>query len=129
MNHSNNYFQKGVVILVVTMLLAIPNMQVYSSVGSYRLLSQAVNANNYYNIHTEKKDFRNLPAIASVALTGGIIIVSLAVSASIATTGFGMMDDGHGVFSGYGNIINPALEPNPLNKNYAKHNFSEFDNS
>ena len=118
MNHSNNYFQKGVIILVATMLLTIPSLRVYSSVGSYQLSSQAVNANNYYNIHAEKKGFRNIPALLSIALTGGIVIVSVAASVSVS-----QLDDDYGDF-----IITPALEPNPINKNYAKHDFSEFDN-
>ena len=106
MNHSNNYFKKGVIILVATMLLTIPSLRVYSSVGSYQLSSQAVNANNYYNIHTEKKGFRNLPAIAAVALTGGIIIVSLAASLSAS-----QLNDEDYVDYEYGDfIINPALE-------------------
>ena len=117
MNHSNNYFQKGVIILVATMLLTIPSLRVYSSVGSYQLSSQAVDANNYY-IHTEKKGFRNLPAVAAVALTGAIVIVSITASISMST--LEQMDSF---------IINPALEPNPLNKKYAKHDFSEFDNN
>ena len=77
MKKSINFFQKGVIILVATMLLTIPNLRVYSSVGSYQLSSQAVNANNYYNIHTGKKGFRNIPALLAVALTGGIVIVSV----------------------------------------------------
>ena len=116
MNHSNNYFQKGVIILVATMLLTIPSLHVYSSVGSYQLSSQAVNA-NYYIIHTEKKGFRNLPAIASVALTGGIVIVSFAVSVLVSES---HADDAYSPF-----IINPALEHNSLNEKY---DFSEFDN-
>ena len=126
MNHSNNYFKKGVIILVATMLLTIPSLRVYSSVGSYQLSSQAVDANNYYNIHTEKKGFRNLPAVAAVALTGAIIMVSIAASASVSQLQQSQshMDDSYGDF-----IINPALEPNPLNENYAKHDFSEFDNN
>ena len=124
MNHSNNYFQKGVVILVATMLLTIQSLRVYSSVGSYQLSSQAVDANNYYNIHTEKKGFRNLPAVASVVLTGAIIIVSIAASVSVS-----QLNDEDYVDYEYGDfIINPALEHNSLNENYAKYDFSEFDN-
>ena len=120
MNHSNNYFQKGVIILVATMLLTIPSLRVYSFVGSYQLLSQAINANNYYNIHAEKKGFRNLPAIVAVTLTVGIIVASAVVSAAVSSS----IDESYAPF-----IINLALEPNPLNENYAKHDFSEFDNN
>ena len=121
MNHSINYFQKGVIILVATMLLTIPNLRVYSSVGSYQLSSQAVNANNYYNIHAEKKGVRNLPAVASVVLTGAIVVTSIAVVVSVSQFQQSQID-----YCGF--IINPALEPNPLNENYEKHDFSEFDN-
>ena len=119
MKKSINFFQKGVVILVATMLLTIPNLRVYSSVGSYQLSSQAVNANNYYNIHTEKKGVRNLPAVVAVTLTVGIIVASAVVSAAVSSS----IDESYAPF-----IINPALEPNPLNENYEKHDFSKFDN-
>ena len=44
----NNYFQKATAILVVFMLLVIPNLHVYSSIGSYQTDSPAVIANKAF---------------------------------------------------------------------------------
>ena len=117
MKKSINFFQKGVIILVATMLLTIPSLRVYSFVGSYQLSSQAINANNYYNIHTEK-DFFNLPAVIAVTATIGILVASAVVSVSIS-----QLDNDYAPF-----IINPVLEHNSLNENYTKNDFSKFDN-
>ena len=53
MNHFNNYFKKGVVILVMIMLIlmSIPNMLVCSAVGSYKTYSTAIIANKFYTHH------------------------------------------------------------------------------
>ena len=40
-----NNLKKGVLILVAFMLLVIPNLHVYSSIGSYRIVSQSITAN------------------------------------------------------------------------------------
>ena len=128
MNHSNNYFQKGVIILVATMLLTIQSLRVYSFVGSYQLSSQGVDANNYYNIHTKKKDFFNMPAIIVVTAVIGIIAASAAVSLAVTELHLQQHLQGHMDETDNYGIINPALEHNSLNEKYVKHDFSEFDN-
>ena len=128
MKKSINFFQKGVVILVATMLLTIPSLRVYSSVGSYQLSSQAVNANNYYNIHTGKKGIRNLPAIIAITAAIGIIAASAAVSLAVTELHLQQHLQGHMDETDNYGIINPVLEHNSLNENYTKNDFSKFDN-
>ena len=45
MKQVNNYLKKGALILVAFMLLVIPNLHVYSSIGSYQIASSAIIAN------------------------------------------------------------------------------------
>ena len=45
MKQINNYLKKGALILVAFMLLVIPNLHVYSSIGSYQIASSAIIAN------------------------------------------------------------------------------------
>ena len=128
MKKSINFFQKGVIILVATMLLTIPSLRVYSFVGSYQLSSQAVNANNYYNIHTGKKGIRNLPAIIAITAAIGIIAASAAVSLAVTELHLQQHLQGHMDETDNYGIINPVLEHNSLNENYTKNDFSKFDN-
>ena len=51
MNHLNNLFQKGIVILVTAMALTIPNLRRHSIIGNYHTSSMALNANAHYKIH------------------------------------------------------------------------------
>ena len=53
MYQSNNYFKNGALVLVVVMLITVPNLNVYSSIGSYQVYSQAISANTNY----KKKSF------------------------------------------------------------------------
>ena len=122
MKKSINFFQKGVIILVATMLLTIPSLRVYSFVGSYQLSSQAVNANNYYNIHTGKKGIRNLPAVACLATAA--IILSAALVVCLVENNINIAQ-GDIQNQNIGNITNPM---NTFEENYRKHDFSEFDN-
>ena len=48
MKQVNNYLKKGTLILAIIMLLAIPNLPVYSSIGSYQTSSSAITANKNY---------------------------------------------------------------------------------
>ena len=48
MKQVNNYLKNGALIFVVFMLLAIPNLHVYSTIGSYQTSSSAITANKNY---------------------------------------------------------------------------------
>ena len=112
MMHQSNYFQKATVVFVVTILLIIPNLSVYSFVGQYQISSLAITVNNHFIGINEYS--LNMPAIASVALTGGIIIISLALTAAF-------MDENYGYSS-----VN-RYSSNDFS-DYIKYDFSEFDN-
>ena len=116
MKQVNNYLKNGVLILVAGMLLAIPSLNVYSSIGSYQSSSSAIVVNVDYKKHSHvigkallapfdlygmsKEEFMELAAILADQDTP---------IANISTT------------CGY----------HPLSlktKNYAKYDFSGFDN-
>ena len=49
MKKINNYLKKGIISFVpIIMLLVIPNLDVYSSIGSYQSASRAITANKNY---------------------------------------------------------------------------------
>ena len=121
MNHLNNYSQikplKSIVfVLVIVMLIGIPNLHVYSSIGSYKTHSPAIMANVRCN-SSSKENSLNFPAIgvvvASVAIITGISVICVALNGLDSEDG-----------SVYGSI------PPPIStfENYGKHDFSEFDN-
>ena len=124
MNHSNNHFQKGIVILVVTMLLAIPNMRVYSAIGGYQSSSTAIMANNFYKHSCLTKNIRPVSLAASIvfafAIAGSVAGAAL-LGAGVGSIGtvVAMKAAGIGTFS---------LGSKNLDAHYAKHDFSQFDN-
>ena len=121
MNHLNNHFQKGIVILVVTMLLAIPNMRVYSAIGGYQSSSTAIMANNFYKHSCLTKNIR--PYVSLVAVLGFAFAIagSVILGAGVGSIGtvVAMKAAGIGTFS---------LGSKNLDAHYAKHDFSQFDN-
>ena len=48
MNQLNNYLKNGALILVAVMLITVPNLNVYSSIGSYKIVSSAIVANKVH---------------------------------------------------------------------------------
>ena len=109
MNYSNNYFQKGIVILVATTLLTIPNLQVFSSIGSYQTSSRAITVNNSYHDHS-LNPLKDKPFMLSICVSS---LIDLAViSYSVATF-----------------VVNSGnVQTGFPDENYAKYDFSKFDN-
>ena len=116
MKQSNNYFQKIALALVASILILIPNLNVYSSVGSYRTSSPGISANNHFLLSDE-----NDPPNVSIAPAAAIAVVAFFL-ASVAVAGL------------LGAIVakGTGLEFYPKNKiihsDYKKYDFSEFDN-
>ena len=99
-----NCIQKGAIALVATMLLVIPNMSVYSSVGSYQGLSQAaVRANES---HKQANPIANVAWITSFICFGPGLVAAYLVNKSLM-----------------GGITNSLSD-----QNYEKNDFSQFDN-
>ena len=111
--HLNNHVQKGAIILVTAMLLSAPNLYVYSSVGNYQTSSSAITANNYYPKLTHGVEKPSFPGLIDMVAFGGIIIGVMGV-AVIASSRF--------------TSIQPTFLYIVIDDNYAKHDFSEFDN-
>ena len=116
MNYLNNYFQKGVVAFIIMMLLVIPNMRGYSSIGSYQSSSPAILANSIYDRHTEKKTF--LAAVASVVIT--CIAISAAGAYAVAVSLHDIEDREY--------VLPPILASKTFNEDYMKYDFAQFDN-
>ena len=110
MKYPNNYFQKVAVILVVSMLLAVLNLRVYSSVGSYQHYSMAITVSNNNECFSAVKERTWLTIVA--VYMGIITVVSVAGAVAAAVTVHGKSS------SSYKNVTS----------NYAKYDFSEFDN-
>ena len=77
MNQLNNLFQKGIVILVTTMALTIPNLRRHSIIGNYHTSSMALKVNAHYKIHTLSEE---KPILLSELMVGPIIAVSVAIA-------------------------------------------------
>ena len=114
MNHLSNYFQKAAVILVIVIALIIPNMRVYSFVGKYEVSSSAIAANNHYSQNSLQVEKPIAPAIVSVLLVAVIIGSGLAV---------GLTEN-----QKHQGGVNPILSFRSSDKEYASHDFSQFDN-
>ena len=125
MNQLNNFFQKGIVILVTAMALTIPNLRRHSIIGNYHTSSIALKANAHYKIHTlwaEEKPILLLELMAGPVIAAAVvasIIEFAAVSAYLiapvaatAAIGFGIQKE------------KIHLKCN----HYVKNDFSLFDN-
>ena len=126
MKKLNHYFQKVslksiVLILVATMLLTIPRMNVYSAIGDYQITSTAITANNNFQLYKYDKEKPVAPAIAGafvlMAIGGFAIVGAAAVGLNYALGGFRVRDDReqHPIY--------------PDHINYSKYDFSQFDNT
>ena len=126
MKKLNHYFQKVslksiVLILVATMLLTIPRMNVYSAIGNYQKSSMAITANNNFQLYKNDKEKPVAPAIAGtfvlMAIGGLVIVGAVAVGLNYALGGFRVRDDReqHPIY--------------PDHINYSKYDFSQFDNT
>ena len=103
----NHFLQKIAIALVVAMCLAIPNLKVYSFFGNYGTASQSITINESHVQHQ------------AISQKKGISKQSFA---------FGFMSGFYGVVTylttGHKLQTNYAL----ADSNYAKYDFSQFDN-
>ena len=117
MNQLNNYFKNGALILVVVMLITIPNLHVYSSIGSYQIVSSAITANKKNNTDITKKETEaTITVIQQLAeITGRAALPNYVVLLSLQARGL----------LGHGKLFCPKKHNT---KTYAKYDFSGFDN-
>ena len=114
----NNYFKKVIVVFVVVILLTTYNMNVYSSIGSYQIKSQAITANTFY-----KKDLHSYCFTERQAIFDDSMAEILKSQAEYTKKALQELAD-------YINN-NSTSRTHPLSfktKNYAKYDFSGFDN-
>ena len=126
MKKLNHYFQKVslksiVLILVTTMLLTIPRMNVYSVIGNYQKSSMAITANNNFQLHKDDKE----KPVAPAAIIGALVFISIGAVAAIAAGFAGLVyivvTD---IYTDY-RVQHPIY---PDHINYSKYDFSQFDN-
>ena len=122
-NHLNNYLKKGVLVIVVFMLLTIPNMNVYSFIGSYQNSSPAITANNNYKVSygVEKPVF----ITAAVAIGVGALVSFLVFNSLVSIASLALLSSAAATDSIFANSI---LTYNYFDENYAPYDFSQFDN-
>jgi hypothetical protein len=112
MNKIKKTSRNGVLILVTVMLLTIPNMPVYSAVGSYQSNSMALVANKDYNATAMASDKAIWPAVLAVAAGVGLAVVGAV-----------------GFIDGWNSIhAELSLASLDFENNYDKYDFSKFDN-
>ena len=128
MEQVNNYLKKGALILVVVMLLVIPSLHVYSSIGSHQIVSSAITANKNHQIlniadHWFKNNKLLSEADCSYLLAIGLIqdetMRQAAIWSAVNLLGCVLKaqeTQGHSLASKY------------VAKNYTKYDFSGFDN-
>ena len=111
MNHFKNHFQKVCIALVVIMIMVIPNLHVYSSIGNYQISSQAITANNDYKKCSKPIEKPSVLIgglgwgfVGTVAVFASALALTIAVSTS----------------------LNSVFLKN--NQDYAAYDFSQFDN-
>ena len=111
MNQLNNYLKNGALILVAVMLITVPNLNVYSSIGSYKIASSAIVANKIHQPFPVS-DYANIEnMLGPFALT----IEGLEATAARALMGLPSSEVG-------------CYPTRSISKNYAKYDFSGFDN-
>ena len=110
------YFQKRAIVLVGAMLLTITNLNVYSSVGSYQMHSQAIDANAGYRKGIYPT--RNVPTYLLADLVQNYVIDLPTYNAMPIEAYYFLFDDSTASSNSFLSI----------EKNYAKYDFSGFDN-
>ena len=123
MINSKNYFQKAAVILIALMLLSIPNLHVYSSVGSYQTISNAIKANTNYKQYLHSIEEQRLVAIFYHPTTCNILGISGDVVELIVNN---VLSLNHNNVGDSSTSSDHALSLKT--KTYTKYDFSGFDN-
>ena len=112
MNQLNNYLKNGALILVAVMLITVPNLNVYSSIGSYKIASSAIVANKVHQPFPVSDYTSRLTEIGGVFV---LTIEGLEATAARALSGLPLSEFG-------------CYPTRAISKNYAKYDFSGFDN-
>ena len=110
MEQVNNYLKKASLGLVLLMLVAIPNLNVYSSIGSYTIVSHKITENKSY------KSFSINDYNTILYYNDGLHGEASSALAEAIARFFANQAEGHSLASKY------------VAKNYAKYDFSGFDN-
>ena len=115
MKHLNNHFQKGVIVFVILMVSIIPNMKIYSFIGSYKMSSMAITVNNThkYSSLTKEKPFVSLIETVILEVAFWALVASI-IGGAVTAIVLGVQK---------GSIAN-----NNIDANYVKYDFSKFDN-
>ena len=124
MNHFKNHLKKGTITLVIAMLLTIPNMQVYSFIGSYKISSMAITANELYKSSRLAADPISVSLLAAI---GTAVAIAMSVGFS-ALIGAGVGAIGTTVVAMKASKGTLPLISKYDEKDYQKHDFSKFDN-
>lgn len=107
MKKFNKFLQKGFLLIITTMVITIPSMKAYSSVGNFSSNTSALIANSEYgNSNLAKPPSTWLPVLAAA----GLAIVFAA-----------------GVLDGW-NSVSGITSDSGNEPNYDKNDFSKFDN-
>ena len=108
----------------VAMFLVIPNFHVYSAIGSYQTLSQAIIANNNY-----KKSSARIEKPSILIGGGALVVETFAVIITMATVAIVSGSAALGLAAVGAIQPNSVFIKNDLNiQNYDSRNFSQFDN-
>ena len=116
------YFQKRAIVLVGAMLLTITNLNVYSSVGSYQMHSQAIDANAGYRKGIYLT--RNVPTYLLADIVQNVTDLPSVLAFPIAYLETLVDNYNYGPLNKKSSNSNTYLKE----KNYAKYDFSGFDN-
>ena len=124
MKQTNEYLKKGTLILAIIMLLAIPNLPVYSSIGSYQTSSSAITANKNY-MSFAAANGTTIDMIADL-LTNSSISLRLAHSTDLYSNAIEriMANEANQAHGHHGH----PLASRYATETYAKYDFSGFDN-
>ena len=135
MKKLNHYFQKGVIVFVIIMLITIPNLQhaASSSISSYQTSSPAITANNNRELWSNSKESPFIAGAICVAdLIGGVVGLAL-IGAYVGTSfasGKSVAEIATDITSlGLIGVNGKSLSVSKnVKENYVKYDFSEFDN-
>ena len=116
MEQVNNYLKKASLGLVLLMLVAIPNLNVYSSIGSYQITSLAIMAN--------KK--RSHVFTTSLCHPSPLYIED--TESYVRQIMEGLPETMKNMFMVFSSNSKPVSISNYLTENYPKYDFSGFDN-
>ena len=126
MKQVNNYLKKGALILMAFMLFVIPNLHVYSSIGSYQIASSAIIANKnntpLNNINHSVNNKRIVNIFGVEVTMDGVTYTDYESYNGIITYIVGILNDEKMQESQGCSAFKYFTKP------YAKYDFSGFDN-